>query len=462
MHIGFFLSYINYYRHFDQVVRILCQEGDKVSIVTKFPTTKPNLTNRSVETAIAEIPGVSFGTPFHRWDPWKKILRPTRELLNYTSYFHPDHPSRGLSVRWKTYFAPSTWRYLNEPWAINFLTSSLVQHGLRTVERVAPPSRGIVRRLKEGKIDLVVASPLVTGNNKELEYVKAAKAIGIPTVYALASWDNLTTKGTIHVQPDLVFVWNQPILEEAIKLHGVPRENIVITGAPTFDYWFDMKPSLDRATFCHQAGIEAGRPYAVYLCSSRRMIGDEITFIRDLANQLGQNPETKDVILLVRPHPYNQLDFSQLNEKNIRVFPEQGDLPDVPEVKQIYFNTLYYAKATIGVNTSAMLEAAIADIPCVTIIDERYRHSQSDMGHFRHLVNGDFLQMTYSYEEATFAIALILDGQDVKRESRRRFVKNFIRPYGLDRPVSKLFARALRMAAKRESAAQIMLALEKD
>jgi hypothetical protein len=165
-------------------------------------------------------------------------------------------------------------------------------------------------------------------------------------------------------------------------------------------------------------------------------------------------------VLLVRPHPYNELKLERLGVPNIRVFPEGGDWPDTDEAKQTYFDTLYYASATVGINTSAMIESAIMDIPCVTIIEDRYRSWQTEMGHFWHLMKGDFLEVHYSYGDAVQAIGRILNGSDSKCEQRRKFVRDFVRPHGLDRSVSAILCTALEMAAQGNTAAEVARAIE--
>jgi hypothetical protein len=458
MKFAFILSHIQYYHHFDDAIRQLCANGHSVSVVTRW-FDKPNTTDRALEKALADLPGISFEQPQGRRDVWKYLVRPARELINYTLYFRPEHPSPTMARLWRQYFSPIIWAVIRKPGVARFLAQQSIQNGLRKVEDLTPPGELVVRWLRNTRPDAVIASPLVTGRSMELEYMKAAKAMNIPTVFALASWDNLTTKGTIHVQPDLAFVWNSALLEEAVNLHGVPRQNVVITGAPTFDYWFQMQLSGSREAFCRQAGIDPKKEYVVYLCTARRMIDGEIELILDLAAELQKNPVTKDVILLVRPHPYNELDLAQLASPQIRVFPGQGDLPDVESAKQTYFNTLHYAKATVAINTSAMIESAIVDVPCVAVIEEKYRSWQTDMGHFHHLLDGNFLEVRYSNKSAIEAVAGILNGQDSRRDQRRAFVREFIRPLGLGRPASGILAHAIKMAAERKTAAEITEAI---
>ena len=49
----------------------------------------------------------------------------------------------------------------------------------------------------------------------EADYIHAARSMGIPTIGYVNSWDNLTSKGTIHVLPDQLIVWNEPALTDA-------------------------------------------------------------------------------------------------------------------------------------------------------------------------------------------------------------------------------------------------------
>ncbi len=73
---------------------------------------------------------------------------------------------------------------------------------MKRIETLVPPDPGITRWLEDYRPDVVVASPFIFPVSKELEYIKAAKALSIPTVGAVLSWDNLTSKGTFHVIPD--------------------------------------------------------------------------------------------------------------------------------------------------------------------------------------------------------------------------------------------------------------------
>ena len=134
---------------------------------------------------------------------------------------------------------------------------------LQAIERAIPVSDRLTRFLEGNRPDVVIVSPLVDVASDQVDMVRAARALGIPTVAAISSWDNLTSKGLLRVEPDLVTVWNDVQKDEAITLHGVPENRVIATGAQCFDHWFGWPPR-PRAEFCARVGLDPERPYIFY------------------------------------------------------------------------------------------------------------------------------------------------------------------------------------------------------
>jgi hypothetical protein len=326
---------------------------------------------------------------------------------------------------------------------------------LKKVEKWIPPDGSAALELLNEKPDIVLDMTNLAFNASDIEYQKAACALKIPLVMAIASWDNLTTKGTFHFIPDLVCVWNQGIAEEAVNLHHIPQDRVVITGAPVFDYLFAARTVLDREAFCLLAGIDPSRSYVLYLCSSVQVAGDETGFVRDFSENIRNNPATRDTIIMVRPYPMNASIWKGFKAENVVVWPPEGEMTDIPTTQQNYFHSMFYSRAVVGVNTTAMIEAAVVDKPCVTILTERYQATQTGRGHFHHLLKADFLEITHGFSEAAVVIQRILAGEDVKAANRRKFVHEFVRPCGMDKPVASLFARLVQLAAQHKSSVEI-------
>jgi hypothetical protein len=71
------------------------------------------------------------------------------------------------------------------------------------------------------------------------------------------------------------------------------------------------------------------------------------------------------------------------------------------------------------------------------------------------LLKADFLEIANGFSEAAVVIQRILAGEDVKAAKRRKFVHEFVRPCGMDKPVAGLFARLVQLAAQHKSAVEI-------
>ena len=112
---------------------------------------------------------------------------------------------------------------------------------------------------------MYLVTPLVTFTSMQVDYIKSARALGIPTGLCVASWDNLTNKGMMRELPDRVIVWNSAQVEEAVTLHRAPRDSIVVTGAQSFDHWFEFKPSRSKEDFMRALGLDPSRDLILVL-----------------------------------------------------------------------------------------------------------------------------------------------------------------------------------------------------
>lgn len=438
------LHHAGAFRSFEEVVRYWCGSGNQVWVLLgDLP--KPIAVDRGLKACQAELSGFHVERMLLR-QKWSKLVN-ARELLNYANYLRPEHPSAGQARRWKNLIARPVRKQIKYKPIARLLAKPGFRRLLRMVELLIPPDRAIKDWLRTNQPDVVVASPYIFPLSREVEYVKAARALRIPTVVIVLSWDNLTSKGTFHVLPDVTLVWNRALAEEAASLHDVPREKLVVTGAPTFDFWYVMKPSLDYAAFAGKVGIDASKPFVLYLCSSQFIAADEHLFLAEFAQAIRDCPETKEVGIVVRPHPLNDAIWKGVMLDGVAIWPRSGEWVDLPDAKQVYYDTLFHSAAVVGVNTSAFLDAAILGKPCVTVLTEASKPKQSGLGHFQHLLNGDFLEIAESYEQAAAIFAGIIAGRDARREQRQQFVRDFIRPRGIDQPVAPLMGKIIEIVA---------------
>jgi hypothetical protein len=145
---------------------------------------------------------------------------------------------------------------------------------------VLPPPGEVADVFERIRPDVLMLTPLLYFRSHQVDHVRCARQLGIKSVLGVGSWDHLTTKGLIHEVPDRVLVWNEAQKQEAIELHGVPADRVLVTGSQAYDHWFAATSSLDREAFCAQVGLDPGRPMLLYLCSSPFIAPYEVEFVR--------------------------------------------------------------------------------------------------------------------------------------------------------------------------------------
>jgi hypothetical protein len=335
------------------------------------------------------------------------------------------------------------------------VTRALVS-ALLVAERALPSAPEIEDVLRLLAPDAVFVSPLVTGGSPQTDYVKSARALGIPSGVLVASWDNLTNKGLIRVLPDRVFVWNEAQRTEAAALHRVPPERVVVTGAQPFDRWFGREPTASREAFCARVGLDASKPYVCFVGSTSNIAdaGAEDRFVRRWMEALRASGDTaiRDAGILVRPHPDRRAEWSTVDCSglgNAVVWPPERPNSVVPAARGEYFDSLHHSAAIVGINTSAMVEGAIIDRPVLTIRLPEFEQAQEGTLHFDHLLpeNGGPLFVTPSFDAHAEQLAGLLADPAPASARNRAFVGSFIRPNGIDRPANPRLVEAVEALA---------------
>jgi hypothetical protein len=435
-----------YLRHYGSVLVELARRGHHVRVAfSDERRMREGLL--SLEEAPEQIEAVT-DVP-KRKDVWAPFALMLRRLTAYARYLDPRLEARYVRDRLDRL-----------PWALGFLRrlESLplgvlapLLRGLVGIERILPPNRDHERWLAEQRPDVVFVSPVVQDLG-QADVFKAAARLGIPTALGIASWDHLTTKGLVSIRPDRVLVWNETQREELETLHMLDGDRVVVTGSQSFDPWFGREPSTDRETFCGRLGLPADRPYVLYV-GSFRSIADargEQEFIEGWLEALRAHPRLANVSVLVRPHPYNSegWDESGLEAPGQVAVWAHAAYPVHEDARRAYFDSLYHSVAVVGINTSAMIEAAIVGRPVLTIETPRFADTQAATIHFRYLKSesGGFLQTARSYEEHFRQLDAVVNEAPFDPGCVEPFIRSFVRPRGLDRDCVPIVADAIEEA----------------
>jgi hypothetical protein len=439
------LGYPGLLRMYGSTVRELAARGHTVLLAYDLPEKRRSAAAEAIEA----LPEVEVIDPV----PWRgrnssvDVQRRTVDYLRYLDRRLAGTPymarlerktppeavafARGWGARWKAkpYVRALVWR-----------------------DRLRPPQPRTLEYVRRVNPDAVVVSPLVSRGEwgvRQTETVKVAQHLAVPVAAAIGSWDHLTTKGLIKVVPDRVFVWNGAQRREAVRLHRVPRRRVVVTGAQAFDQWFDRTASVDRPTFLAAVGLPADRRYVLYTGSSPNITPAEreLTFVEEWLRALRSAPApVGDLAVLVRPHPGNidawaEVDLSELGGA---VAPRRRPgIPMSEADEALYFDSIHFADAVVGINTSAIIEALVQRKPVLTIRTPEF--AQEDTLHFRHLLpgGGGCVRLAATLGEHVEQLAAALADPAAEQVEIERFLRSFVRPHGLERPATPILADAI-------------------
>jgi hypothetical protein len=370
-----------------------------------------------------------------------------RSVLDYARYY--DRPLAGQSDAYRDRAGSRVPRPLRAALGRTTLRRSIVSAVRAADRRAQAAPGGVAPVLDLLHPDVLVVTPLVELGSPQSEHLRAAKQRGIATALLVASWDNLTVKGGIHELPDQLLVWNEIQAREAVDLHGAPSERVAIVGATPFDHLFDGSLPA-RADVCAAAGLDAARPYVLYLASSSFIAPDERMFVAEWAHMVMSAGETAGLQVLVRPHPTNLVDATALPPGAV-VYPPGGEDPVDDDARARYAGMLAHAAAVVGVNTSGLIEAAILGRPVLSVLDRRFASTQEKAMHFSYLIpaNGGMLRLAQSLPEHVGQLAAAVADPGPLGALDASFVATFVRPNGVDCATAPIAAAALEWLAER-------------
>lgn len=448
MKILFVARHATYFRNYDAALRELAARGHRIHLAVEIDDKLGG--TAAIEALTAESAGITAGkVPPRRADAWSGVARRLRLGLDYLRYLDPFYdpaPLRRVRARDRTprLLAAAA----NPPLIRGPRWRRIYGRLLHAIDAAVPPPDAVVDYIRGQAPDLMLITPLVDLGSQQIDYVRAARQLGIPCGLAVWSWDHLTSKALLREYPERVFVWNPIQRDEALRMHGVPADRVVVTGAQCFDHWFTRQPSRTRAEFCAVLGLPADRPMVLYVCTGViKGSPPELDFVREWITWLrrSDDPLLKDAAVLIRPHPasaalWRDVDFSEHGPVAV-----WGGNPVDEASRRDYFDSLYHSAAVVGLNTSAFLEAAIVGREVLAILVPRFHDNQMGTAHFRYLVNvaGGMLRVADEKDRHLAQLGEALRRPAGVEHPHRAFLEAFIRPYGLEQAATPRFVEAV-------------------
>ena len=304
MKIFFSMRHLGMFRMYEPAIRELAARGHSIHLALGRGEALGWRT--ALDNLLAECPQISWSWLSPSTSAfWSELAKTIRLWADYLRYFDPQYDAAPkLKARAEERVPPRLVRFSKRPAFKHARNRRRLLAVLRTVERALPPVPEIEQQLRNEKPDLVLITPLVYLGSSQFEVLRASLALGHRTAFCVGSWDHLSSKALIRDMPHRVIVWNETQKREAIQLHGVPADRVVVTGAQCYDQWFGRRPVRTRDEFCRRVGLPSDRPFVLYVCSALFWGSPvEAEFVREWVQQLRESsqPELRSAAVLIRP-----------------------------------------------------------------------------------------------------------------------------------------------------------------
>ena len=216
---------------------------------------------------------------------------------------------------------------------------------------------------------------------------------------------------------------------------------MVVTGASHWDEFFEMEPSQDRSEFCARYELDPDEPIVLYLGSTKTICPDEPSVVDGWLDVLrGSDGPLRRANVLVRSHPNEHAAWEGWAPKHAGV--ARSEKPK--RTSQALYDQLYHSAVVVGLNTSAQIEAAIVGRPVYTFSAGSAAPAQSGALHFYYLLEGQGGVVSYAETLASMSRSSSGGSPATSTPTRSaRFCEFFVRPHGLDRPVTPIVGEAV-------------------
>jgi hypothetical protein len=453
MKLLFVARHFTYFRNYDAALRELAARGHELHLAVER---RESLGGEAAMQALArEFPRITLGmVPERRVDTWSGVSRRLRLGLDYIRFLDPWYDASPLR---RTRARERTPRLLialadppllaGAPWR-RFIGAVL--HGL---DASVPPPQPVVDYIAAQRPDAVLVTPLVDLGSQQIDYVRAARQLGVPCGLAVWSWDHLTSKARLRDYPDRVLVWNETQRREAVHDHGVPADRVVVTGAQCFDHLFVRQPSRTRRELCAERGLPDDRPLILFVCSGlAKGSPPEPPLVREWLGWVRASGDSRlaGAAVIVRPHPAHVAEWRGVDLGDLGPVALWGANPVDEQTRTDYFDSLYHSDAVVGLNTSAFIEAGIVGRPVLAILVPRYHDTQEGTPHFRYLtqIGEGLLQLGRTPQEHVAQLAASIARGRTAEHPYRAFLEAFVRPRGIERSATPDFVAAVEELAR--------------
>lgn len=271
--------------------------------------------------------------------------------------------------------------------------------------------------------------------------ILAARELGIPTVTAIFSWDNLP-KARLAMRTDYYLVWSDYMKEEMQFYYPeIPQERILVVGTPQFDFYHDATLVQSREEFAARFGLDPSKKWILFSGDDVKTSPYDHLYLRDIAESL---QDQDDLQLIFRQVPVEGIKrYAQVMEaypKIIHISPfwKKGNnwqqFFPYPEDVSHLVNLAFHCATVVNIGSTMALDFSFFDKPGLFL---RYDHQAGQawtvndvyrFQHFKTMEGLDAVGWIDSKEKIKNQIRYAVDHPSQIAKDRRRWLDRVVQP----------------------------------
>lgn len=318
-----------------------------------------------------------------------RLLLEFKEAISWLMYRNQFGDKNFYTRRWKGYLKKQT---LSLCRALRLTKLSITEARIDKIQKMLEFlffDKRVADKLRALRCDIVVATSLNLRFSQQNFVVAAANRMNIPTFYPVLTWDNLSTKSFLTIQPRKIFCWDEGQRDWLTKNHFFPNENIEICGPIYFEKWFDAISQRKSARNLARKNVKV-----LYLGSSLNIIGPEEVLLMQLcacAREAERITGSRFEVIF-KSHPAKQISLPEY----FRAYEhDKFGLPQTNEEEEDHLHLFEKSHLVFGVNTTAMIEASLVNRHVFALIQGK-KARQMSVHHFEKMLQ------QFSIKPATF------------------------------------------------------------
>lgn len=290
------------------------------------------------------------------------------------------------------------------------------------------------------KPDLVFIT--TAGDRTEAGLLRSARRFNVRTACMPKSWDNLS-KNLFYSKADYMFVWGKFMKEQAIRFQDYKENEIIITGAPQFDYYANKENLISREEFCRGLNLDPNKKIILYASNGISASGEAI-YVK-LIKKFMKQGKLKGVQVLIRPHlgwlndekkfdsvkEYEDFVIDNSHKQNLR-FKDHWDTSE-NHLRHL-FNSFYHSDVCINIASTMTLDATACNRPAININFDVEKNLPMDKSvkrlyisdYFKAVIGFKVSRVVKSEEEFLQALKKILEKGWEKPKQYQEFIEYFM------------------------------------